>query len=568
MRRAYSFVALALVAFSVNCGDSTTPPTVATLVIVPDTVRVGRGDSVQLSVSAVDDQGRTVSGVTPTFGSSDTTVVRVSPAGRVRSVGPVGAALVAVTAQAVSRPIPTFVLALPRALRLLPSDTSIVQQAGFFLRGSVVDGVNDPIPNQTITYQSLSAGILTVSPTGFVYAGGAAGVATVIARNGLLADTSSITVVAVANSITITPPQAFLRQGDSLQLSAGVLDRHGDAMPAASVTWSSTDTTVVRVSGTGRALSVGPMGSASIGAYSGSAATFVQVTVHDSAISARLPVGGGALGIVASGDIAYVALGGSDRVARLDLVTSTVTNSVTVGSWPTYLTFDAAGTTAYVANQFSRSVGVINVATSTQTRMISVTGDPVPVAISADGTTLFVTTNANRLYKIALANDSVVDSIALPETSHHLLMHPNDTLLYVATRAAGTVLEVNWRTMTAARTFTLGGTTQGMAISLDQQELYVADEGLNALRVVNLASGTTDTSVALAGGGEGLALSTDGTKLYVGLVFAGKVQVINRVARTVLKTISTGGTPREIAVDAARSRVLVANENGWVDIIR
>src|SRR5258705_2962078 len=295
-----SYAAIALIAFGVSCGDSTKPPTVATIVIVPDTVRVGRGDSVQLSVSAVDDQGRVVPGVTPTFASSDTAIVRVSAAGRVRSVGPVGAVLVTVTAQAVLRPIPAFVLALPRAVQLVPSDTSIPQQGGFTLRGSVVDGLNDPIPNQTITYQSLSPSILTVSPNGFVYAGGAAGTATVIAQNGLFADTSTITVIAVANSITITPPQAFLRQGDSVQFSAAVRDRHGDAMPAAPVTWSSTDTTVVRMSGTGRAFSVGPMGSASIGAYSAPAATSMQVTVHDSAISARVSVGGGALGIVVS----------------------------------------------------------------------------------------------------------------------------------------------------------------------------------------------------------------------------------------------------------------------------
>ena len=71
-----------------------------------------------------------------------------------------------------------------------------------------------------------------------------------------------------------------------------------------------------------------------------------------------------------------------------------------------------------------------------------------------------------------------------------------------------------------------------------------------------------------AGGGEGLTLSADGTTLYVGLVFVGKVQAIDRVARTVIQTVFTGGTPRELATDAARQRVLVANEGGWVDVLR
>ena len=277
---------------------------------------------------------------------------------------------------------------------------------------------------------------------------------------------------------------------------------------------------------------------------------------------------GGPLGVAVTGDIAYVTRDGASRVQRLNLATLTFTDSVSVGFIPTFVTFDAAGTTAYVPNLSGQYVSVIDVASNTQTRTIPVTGDPLPVAISADGTTLFVTTNADRLYKIALANDSVVDSIALPATSHHLLMHPNDQMLYVATRAAGSVLEVNWHTMTVVRTFPLGGTTQGMAISLDEQELYVADETGNALRIVNLATGTAAPPVPLASGGEGLALSADGTRLYVGLVFAGKVQVLDRASRTTLDTLTTGGVPREIAVDAARSRVLVANENGWVDIIR
>jgi YVTN family beta-propeller protein len=324
----------------------------------------------------------------------------------------------------------------------------------------------------------------------------------------------------------------------------------------------------VRVSAAGWARSLGPIGGASIGAHSGSAVTFAQVTVRDSAIIAHIPLSGNPIGIAASGNVAYVAQQYATRVARLNLTTNVFTDSIVTGWIPAFIIFNAAGTKAYVPHHYGQNVGIIDVATFTLTKTIPVSGDPLPVAISADGNTLFTTTNVNRLYKIALGADSVVDSISLPATSHHLLMHPNDTLLYVATREGGSVLEVNWRSMTVVRTFTLGGRTQAMAMSLDRQELYVADETLNALRIVNLANGTTATPVALAGGGEGLALSADGTTLYVSLVFDGKVQVIDRVSRAITRTILTGGTPREVVVDAARSRVLVTNEAGWVDIIR
>ena len=162
--------------------------------------------------------------------------------------------------------------------------------------------------------------------------------------------------------------------------------------------------------------------------------------------------------------------------------------------------------------------------------------------------------------------DTVTGSLALPATSHHLLAHPNGDLLYVATRDGGSVLEVNWHTMTVVRTFTLGGRPQGMALSAEQNELYVANELSNVLQIIWLPTGSI-TAVPLAGGGEGLARDADG-KLWVGLVFSGLVQVVNPATSTVIRTITVGGTPREVATDAARHHVLVANEGGWVDIIR
>jgi len=88
----------------------------------------------------------------------------------------------------------------------------------------------------------------------------------------------------------------------------------------------------------------------------------------------------------------------------------------------------------------------------------------------------------------------------------------------------------------------------------------------NVLHIITLSSGAV-TNVPLSSGGEGISLGSDG-KLYIGEVFAGLVEVVNPATRTVTRTITVGGTPREVATDAARGRVLVANEAGWVDIVR
>jgi len=287
----------------------------------------------------------------------------------------------------------------------------------------------------------------------------------------------------------------------------------------------------------------------------------------DTGSVSQISLSGGPLGIaITPSGITYVTLDQANLVARLDRGATSFNTTIPVGVVPSFIAFNPSGTTAYVANQFSDNIGIIDVASNTQTTTIPVTGDPLPVAVAPDGGTLFTTTNANQLFKIDLATNTVVGSLPLPATSHHLLVHPNDTLLYVATRDAGSVLEVNWRTMTVARTFTLGGRAQGMAIAPNHSELYVANELSNVLQIVNLSTGAV-SQVSLAGGGEGLALSTDNTKLYVGLVFNGQVQVIDRNSRTIVQTFHTGGVPREIAADPAMRRVLVANESGWVTVI-
>ena len=253
------------------------------------------------------------------------------------------------------------------------------------------------------------------------------------------------------------------------------------------------------------------------------------------------------------------------QVARLDLRIDTVLTPIATGGVPAYLVFDGTGKSAYVANFANHNVGILDVASNSQTAVIPVNGSPLPIAVTRFGQTVFVTTDSNRFYKIDVASRTVVDSLDLPATSHHLL-NLNDTLVYIATRDGGSVLEVNQLTMTVLRTFVLGGRPQGMAVASHRTELYVANEISNVLHIITLSNGAV-SNVPLTSGGEGISLGSDG-KLYIGEVFAGLVQVVDPATRTVVRTINVGGTPREVATDAARHRVLVANEAGWVDLVR
>src|SRR5213592_1155035 len=57
-------------------------------------------------------------------------------------------------------------------------------------------------------------------------------------------------------------------------------------------------------------------------------------------------------------------------------------------------------------------------------------------------------------------------------------------------------------------------------------------------------------------------------RLAYNLTFDGKVQVVDRANRRVIQTIVTGGAPRLMIADATQGLVVVANEAGWVDLLR
>lgn len=479
--RRWSLSAALALAVSLSCSNPTEGSTVAALIVQPDSVTLDKGDSIQLNVSAVDNQNHLVTGVAVAFHSNNGSIATVTNTGMIRTAGALGKTYIVVSGGGKTKSVPVEVVQVPAAVLLSPADTLIWLGMSVQLSAAVVDGSGDTIPGLQPSFAATPT-VVTVSPSGLVTAG-TPGTATVIASLGALKDTSIITV---------------------------------------------TDSTVI----------------------------------------GHLPLADGPYGAaVSASGVTYITRLNGGSVERLNLRTRTFVGNIPVQIFPTQVAFNPLGTRAYVSNQGSQSLSVIDAATHSVVGTINTAGDPVPMQMTGNGQTLFVTTNLNRLYKVNLATGTAVDSLDLPATSHHLLLHPNNTILYVSTRAGGSVLEVNASTMSVTRTFTIGGTTQAMALAPNNGELYVANENANVY-VLNLTSGTVVDSIAVGAEAFGLALGPDGTKVYAGLMFAGEVKVIDRVARTVLKTIPVGGSPREMATASASGFVVVANLNGWVDLLR
>src|SRR5437660_53827 len=181
-------------------------------------------------------------------------------------------------------------------------------------------------------------------------------------------------------------------------------------------------------------------------------------------LKARVALGNAPTDVAVSSDgVVYVTRAYAASVERLDLRGRTPARSIRVGCNPTRLVFDRRGRRAYVTNQFSDNISVIDVTTDRCVDEIPVEGNPAPVVVTSDDQRLFVTTNADFLYAIQVPSKRVIGALPLPATSHHLMLHPDGRRLYLATRAAGTVLEIDAATCRIARTFQVGGQTQALA---------------------------------------------------------------------------------------------------------
>jgi YVTN family beta-propeller protein len=282
----------------------------------------------------------------------------------------------------------------------------------------------------------------------------------------------------------------------------------------------------------------------------------------------RREVEGGPYGLDVRGDVALVTLAGRSAVVRLALPGLRPVATIIVGDVPTQVAFGPTGNTAYVTNQFSRSLGILDLASNTQVYALPLNGDPFVTAASADGKTVYVTVNIDSLFVIDAATRTVAARLPIPGAPNGLAFHPTAPALYVSASFGGTVTEVNTTAPNVAQTIFVGGIPQGLAVSPNGTALYVANLA-GWIDVVNTDTRTLQDSIALPedAGAFGLALAPDGATLYATLPHRGAVVRIATATGMVTQRYPTGGTPRRIAVHSS-GVVVVANEDGWVEVLR
>lgn len=464
---------------------------------------------------------------------------------------------------------PTPPADVPARITISPGALSVAVGSVDTLTATVYDSADSVIPNAPVTFSSNDTAVATVTASGVVTAV-RAGTAAVGARSdsAFTAITVSVTPPPpTAARITISPATLSLAVGAVDTLTATVYDSTGAVIPNAPVTFSSNDTAVATVTASGIVTGVSG-GTAAIAARSDTAFAAITVTVTVGAFVKRIPLGGSPFGAAMSAaNIGYVTESNGNSVAQIDPYTGAVVNTIPVGAFPTSVAFNGAGTRAYVGNQLDTTVSVIDVASASVISTIAVAGNPIAELVGPGDSLLFVASNSNEVYTVRVPANVIVDSVATPDFSNAMILH--GTHVWVSVPYAGEVMEFDAFTRQVLNTITTGGTTQGLAVSGDESELYLANES-GQLQIWNTATGAPIAGVPLSGGGGfGLAVDPANGLLYVTASGTnGEVDIIDPTTHVEVGTINTGGIPRRVVFTSQGDLGLVANESGWVDVIR
>ena len=237
------------------------------------------GGTLQLSATARDAQGNTLTNRVVGWSSTTPTVVAVSSTGGLSALQAGAAKIIATVEGRSDTAIVTVTAPVVASISVTPTSSSMAVNGTQVLTAIARDISGKEIVGAAVTWISTKTSVATVA-NGTV-TGKTAGTATITASSGGKSASATVTVTAsapVAASITVTPSPLVLTVGGSQQLTAVVKDGAGAVMSGATVTWSSSNGAAAAVTTGGYVTAIGA-GQTTVTATSGSRSTTLLVTV-------------------------------------------------------------------------------------------------------------------------------------------------------------------------------------------------------------------------------------------------------------------------------------------------
>ena len=224
---------------------------VAAVSLAPSSATIVVGATVQLRATLTDSAGNVLTGRTITWASDNGPVATVGGTGLV-TTSSAGTANITATSEGQSATASITVSNVPVAsVTVTPATASLLTGQTAQLTATTKDANGNILSGRVVTWSSSNTTVASVSSSGLV-TGGAGGSATITATSEGQSGTATVTVTFVpVASVTVSPASASLQAGQTTQLTATPKDANGNPLSGRVVTWSSSNTTVATVSGTG-----------------------------------------------------------------------------------------------------------------------------------------------------------------------------------------------------------------------------------------------------------------------------------------------------------------------------
>jgi YVTN family beta-propeller protein len=272
------------------------------------------------------------------------------------------------------------------------------------------------------------------------------------------------------------------------------------------------------------------------------------------AVVGRVEVGPEPRGVTVSSDgtTAFVAVGVSNEVVRVDLNARKVTGRLTVGREPRGVALSPDGLRLVVTNARSGDVSVIDTKKWAIERTIPIDGDNLrQIAVAADGKTAYVAHMKNRKFATTRNNIDLgwvlgqrLSKVAIDgstPTFHTLSLDPRGQ---AAADAHGVAINKDGKLLVVS----LGGTHELMIFRTDRKRLPWRVESARDLLPAELLTGDGRfRRVALSGRPTELAFAPDGKTIYVANYLADAIQVVDAEAAKLVRTIALGG-PKTVSL--------------------
>jgi trimeric autotransporter adhesin len=339
---------------------------VSSVTVTPGSIGLVSGATQQLAVVLNDAAGNVLPAQAVKWSVSDNNVAIISPTGMVTAHHE-GSATITADVNGVAGKASVVVSAgAVKSVSVSPASLSLATGGTRQLAAVLTDAAGNTINNGAVAWSISSSAIASVSSTGLVSAKHS-GNAVITAAAGGATDTVPLTVTpgGVA-SVSISPASSSLVAGETQQLVATLNDNTGSVITGKTITWKSSDETILSVSSTGVArgahvgnatvtasadgisgqalfaVTAGPVNSVSLTPASGSvqAGKTIQLSATFADVAGN-PVPGGTISW-ASSNSAVATVGGSGLVTGAGAGVTNVTATANGKSRSAAITVTAA----------------------------------------------------------------------------------------------------------------------------------------------------------------------------------------------------------------------------------